>query len=240
MSILNRVIRNRHLDDAALAEIWAASALRPFDTFRVAPSNVEGRQAQDRPERSRGAAASGEPASDAHLIECADCRARYEDLCGWLDVVRTEAVGEADAAFPAERLAAQQAHILRRLEAAERPARVIAFPKFAQPLSHRSSITSRWITVAAAAGLVIGVALGQWMDLRHRFAPQPNRTADAVVASAPAPKASDMVLQTTGTLSDDALLLELDATLSMHPSVGPLRAIDTITPRSRDFLEQAR
>ncbi len=210
MSILNRVIRNRHLDDAALAEIWTASA------------------------------ASGEPASEAHLLECAVCRARYETLCAWLGVVRTEAIDEADAAFPPERLAAQQAHILRRLEASERPARVIAFPKFAQPLSHRSTIASRWITVAAAAGLVIGVALGQWMDLRHRFGTQPIRTADAVVATAPAARPPDMVIQTAGTLSDDALLLELDATLQMHPAVAPLRAIDTITPRSRDFLDQAR
>lgn len=210
VSILNRLIANGHRDDAALAEIWTA------------------------------AAASGEPASDPHLLECADCRARYDELCAWLDVVRDEAVAEADAAFPAERLAAQQAHILRRLEAAERPARVIAFPKFARPLAHRSSLTSRWVTVAAAAGLVIGVALGQWMDLRHRFAPQPNRTADAVVATAPAPKSQDMVLQTAGSLSDDALLMELDATITMHPSVGPLRAIDTITPRSRDYVDQSR
>jgi hypothetical protein len=208
------LIRNRHLDDAALAEIWTVSALQQ--------------------------ASSGDAVADPHLLECADCRARYGELSAWLESMRAEAVDEADAAFPAERLAAQQAHILRRLEAAERPARVIAFPKFAQPLSQRSSLTSRWITVAAAAGLVIGVALGQWMDLRHRFGPQPGRTADQVVASAPATQPSDMVLQTTGTLSDDALLMELDATISMHPSVGPLRAIDTITPRSRDFLEQGR
>jgi len=210
VSILDRLIANRHLGDAALAEIWTASA------------------------------ASGVPASEPHLIECADCRARYEELCAWLDVARNEAFAEADAAFPAERLAAQQAQILRRLEAAERPARVIAFPKFAQPLSQRSPLASRWITVAAAAGLVIGVALGQWMDLRHRFGPQPKRTADSVVASVPAPQPSTMLIQTTGSLSDDALLLELDATLSMHPSVGPLRAIDTITPRSRDFMDQSR
>jgi hypothetical protein len=204
------LIANRHRDDAALAEIWTVSA------------------------------SIGEAVSDPHLLACADCRARYEDLCGWLESMRAEAVDEADAAFPPDRLAAQQAHILRRLEAAERPARVIAFPKFAQPLSQRSSLTSRWITVAAAAGLVIGVALGQWMDLRHRFGAQPGRTADQVMASAPAPQASEMVIQPTGTLSDDALLMELDATISQHPSVGPLRAIDTITPRSRDFLDQAR
>ena len=35
-------------------------------------------------------------------------------------------------------------------------------------------------------------------------------------------------------------LTELDATLAMQPSVAPLRAIDTITPRSRDFAERSR
>ena len=46
---------------------------------------------------------------------------------------RDDALAEADDVFPAERLAAQQAQILRRLEALERPARVIAFPKLPQP-----------------------------------------------------------------------------------------------------------
>lgn len=211
MSILNRMILHRHLDDAALAEIWTA------------------------------AAASGESAADTHLVECADCAARYDRLCSWLEMVRTEALDEAEAAFPAERLAAQQAHILRRLEAAERPARVIAFPKFAQPLSQRPSIAHRWITVAAAAGLVIGVALGQWMDLRHRFAPKPTRTADVVAVNTTAPtSSSEMRIQTASAISDEALLSELETSLTMHPSVGPLRAIDTLTPRSRDYVEQSR
>jgi hypothetical protein len=160
----------------------------------------------------------------------------------WLEGLRTEAIGDADAAFPAERLAAQQAQILRRLEAAGRPARVIAFPKFTRPLSARPSVAHRWITAAAAAGLVIGVALGQSLDLRHRFAVHPSVVSDEVAVSLPAPIAQpEMVLQTTTrTISDEALLSELDASLSMHPAVEPLRAIDTITPRSRDFLDQSR
>ncbi len=51
----------------------------------------------------------------------------------------TDAAAEVDELFPPERLAAQHAQIFRRLEAAERPARVIAFPKFAQPLTSGSS-----------------------------------------------------------------------------------------------------
>lgn len=212
MSILNRLIPNRHLDDAALAEIWTASA------------------------------ASGDPASNPHFDGCAECRRRYDDFVVWLEALRAEAIGDADAAFPADRLAAQQAQILRRLEAVGRPARVIAFPKFTRPLSARPSIAHRWITAAAVAGLVIGVALGQWLDLSHRFGRQPSLEGE-VALSTPAPVAQpEMALQRarTGTISDEALLSELDASLSMHPAVEPLRAIDTITPRSRDFLDQSR
>jgi hypothetical protein len=209
VSILNRLIPNRHLDDAALAEIWTV------------------------------AAASGDPASNPHLEQCANCRRRYHEFGAWLEELRDDATAEADAVFPAERLAAQQAHILRRLEAADRPTRVIAFPRSTQPVSSGPSMAYRWVTVAAAAGLVIGVALGQWLDLRHRFSAPPKLSADVAV-STPAADQPEMVFQTTRTISDEALLSELEASLSMHPSVGPLRAIDTITPRSRDFFDQSR
>jgi hypothetical protein len=210
VSILNRMIPNRHLDDAALAEIWTASA------------------------------AGGDPASNTHLQACGECRGRYDEFCLWLESVRVAGGAEADAAFPAERLAAQQAQIFRRLEAAERPARVIAFPKFTRPMSAGPSLAHRWVTVAAAAGLVIGVALGQWMDLRHRFGPQPARTPSAILATTDPVPQREMGLQTVSAISDEALLSELDASLAMHPSVAPLRAIDTITPRSRDFAEASR
>lgn len=226
MSILDRLLPRRHPDDAALIDIWSATALG---------------EVAERLEPARGGDAAAYPTATEHLLACAYCSARYEALASWLQTMRDEAVEEADAAFPAERLAAQHASILRRLEAAERPARIIAFPKFAQPLSHRPSAAHRWITVAAAAGLVIGVALGQWMDLRHRFGPRPTRTADAVVAtSAPTPAPSDMRVQTASAISDEAFLFELETSLSMHPSVAPLRALDTLTPRSRDFVEPSR
>lgn len=223
MSILDRLIPSRHLDDAALAEVWTAAALGQAD-------------------------ADGDPASAArsgaranrHVAGCAECRRRYEELCTWLATVRTEARDDADAAFPAERLAAQQAHVLRRLEAAERPARVIAFPRFAQPLSAGGPLLNRWITVAAAAGLVIGVALGQWMDLRHRFGAQPVQVAEDTFATTQPRTQPDVRLQTVSAISDEALLSELEASISMQPSVGPLRALDTITPRSRDFLDPSR
>jgi predicted anti-sigma-YlaC factor YlaD len=208
VSILDRMIPNRHVADAVLAEIWAESV------------------------------ASGTPAAHQHLQTCAECRARYDELCVWAQSVRTEDLAAADAAFPAERLAAQQSQILRRLEALERPARVIAFPKFAQPVSGGRSVAYRWVAAAAAAGLVIGVALGQWLDLSQRFDRQPAVAETQLVASPPA--SSDVRLQTASAISDDALLSDLEASAAMHPSVAPLRAIDALTPRSRDFVQRRR
>ena len=79
---------------------------------------------------------------------------------------------EADEAFPADRLAVQQAQIARRLETLERPARVIAFPKAARAVISGHSHVRRWVTVAAAAGLIAGIGLGQVVPLRQAFQQQ--------------------------------------------------------------------
>lgn len=223
MSILNRLIAHRHLTDAALAEIWAlsmASGEAPFGNAAAAPNGSRRTAAHD------------------HLDACGICRARYDAYCAWTDALRAEAVAEADAAFPADRLAAQQSHILRRLEALERPARVIAFPKFAQPVTAGRAVAYRWVAAAAAAGLIIGLGLGQWIDFSHRGSTMPP-AAHTQLASSATP--ADGRLQTaSATISDDALLSDLEASAALNPPVDPLRAIDTITPRSRDLLDQSR
>ncbi len=80
--------------------------------------------------------------------------------------MRVDASKAADEAFPAERLAAQQSQILRRLEQIDEPARVIAFPAATWARLPRSPRARRvapaWVGVAAAAGLVIGV--DRWPD----------------------------------------------------------------------------
>ena len=143
MSLLspNRNRAHRHLTDDAFADLWST------------------------------AAASGEPVADPHLASCAQCRARYAAFTGWLDRIHDDAVGEADEALPAERLAAQQAQVMRRLEALERPARVIAFPRFARPVTSTPGHAQRWVAAAAAAGLIIGLAAGQLVDVRRMFTP---------------------------------------------------------------------
>ena len=171
--------------------------------------------------------------SHPHLDDCVACRARFADFSAWLESMRVDAITQADESFSAERLAAQQAQIFRRLEAAGRPARVIAFPRFAQPLTSRTSHVSRWIAAAAAAGLIVGVGVGQMMDLRHSLM-APNASAvRARVANAPASAGRDSRVQTVGAIRDEAFLSELDASLS-RTAVPELRALDGLTPRAGD------
>ncbi len=202
MSILNRLRLTAHLDDAGLTAIWT------------------------------DAAASGVRQQHPHLENCAVCRTRFAELSSWLDTLQSEATTEADEAFPPERLAAQHAQIFRRLEAAERPARVIAFPKFAQPLTSRTSHASRWVAAAAAAGLIVGVGVGQLMDLRHSLSDRPS-TTQARVAPASVARGLEPRLQSISATRDEAFLSELDASLS-RPAVPELRAIDAFTPRADD------
>jgi hypothetical protein len=194
-----------HLDDAAFVEIWSAS--------------VEG----------------NEPTDHIHLSECQECHSRYTAFVGWLDRIHDDARAEADEAFPVEKLAVQQAQVMRRLEALERPARVIAFPKFARPVVTAQSHAQRWVAAAAAAGLVIGLAAGQLVDIRDALgggrrvmAPAaPTQTARANV-QLPAPAVTPI---SATSVSDEQIFFGDE-----DPGVRltELRLMDDITPRVRD------
>lgn len=203
MSILNRLRLTAHLDDAGLTALWT------------------------------DAWATGVRRQHPHLESCPTCRARFAELSSWLDTLRLDATSEADESFTPERLAAQHTQIFRRLEAAERPARVIAFPRFAQPLTSRTSHASRWIAAAAAAGLIVGVGVGQLMDLRHSLSNQPTST-QARVAPVTMARGLDPRVQPVNVARDEAFLSELDASLS-RAAVPELRAIDAFTPRAGDL-----
>jgi hypothetical protein len=185
---------NGHLDDGALAAAWVDSRL------------------------DNGVAAH------PHLAGCAACRARLAELGDWLDTVRADAMAEADEAFPPERLAAQHAQIMRRIDAAGRPARVITFPKMAAPISTGTSSVRRWVASAAAAGLIAGIALGNYVDLRHTLTPGRTLGPDMVIGNTLQPHA----------ISDEELMWHLEelAASSMPES---LVAFDSLTPRARDY-----
>jgi hypothetical protein len=200
VSILDRLQPHRHLDDAAMMELWAAARL----------------------ERT--------PCAHPHVSSCGACRSRYAALTAWADSLRQDAHAEADEAFPPDRLAAQQAQIFRRLEALERPARVIAFPRFGRPVGSTRSSAQRWIGAAAAAGLIVGLAAGQFMDLPWRTGTG-NSDRTPVVQGAPSARTTNPVTPVPVSLSDEELFYDLDA----RSSARALEAIDAITPRSRDL-----
>jgi hypothetical protein len=211
VSLLSRNRAHRHLGDDQFAEIWSA------------------------------AAASGQPASDARLTACAQCRARYAAFTGWLDRIHDDAMGEAEDAFPPERLAAQQAQVMRRLEALERPARVIAFPRFARPVTSTQGHAQRWVAAAAAAGLVIGLAAGQFFDVRHIFTPvrtsspaATQQNARLATATTPGGGPSVVPASVSSSVSDEALFFGADQT-RISERLSALRSMDDITPRARDL-----
>jgi hypothetical protein len=148
----------------------------------------------------------------------------------------SEAVtAEADAAFPAERLARQQARILQRLEQEGRPGKLIAFPAGhaheAPPLRARPGM--RWIAGAAAAGLIIGVVAGH---LTHDFSNRAAGRAPQIAGSRPD---SGIATVETGTvtlravsttLSEEEFLGQLEIAIEGNRSAS-LQPLDELTPR---------
>jgi hypothetical protein len=204
VSLLNRLSSSRHLDDNALTEIWT------------------------------DAATSGQPASHAHLSACAACRTRFASFASWLDRMRDDACAEADEAFPVDRLAMQQAQVMRRLEALERPARVIAFPRFTRPVTSTQGNAQRWVAAAAAAGLVIGLAAGQFVDIRRTFSPRTGQPQNTNARLEPARERSATTAAAPGSsVSDEALFFGPDTTPNIVP-ISTLQPMDAITPLARD------
>jgi hypothetical protein len=204
LSGLRRTVTGGHLDDDAFAEIWA------------------------------DATTSGQPSANPHLAACSQCRGRYTAFVGWLDAIHDDARDDADEAFPADRLAMQQAQVMRRLEALERPARVIAFPRFSRPVTSTQGHAQRWVAAAAAAGLVIGLAAGQFVDIRDalsggrsRVAPQATQTAKFIPQSS-APVVTPAIATT---VSDEQIFFG-EGTQSARLSA--LLPMDDITPSARD------
>jgi hypothetical protein len=200
VSILHRST-GRHLDDAALAEVWTNAT----------------------------ADGSGAP-RDPHLAGCAECRVRYASFEAWMAEVRSEAVAEADELFTPEKLKTQQAHILRRLEAADHPTRIIAFPK-APVTASRPSPFRRWVAGAAAAGLIAGVGLGQMLNIGRV---SPTAPAREFATGAPIARGTSPAV-IPASFNEEMAMREFDEIAV--PRYDALRAYDTFTPRAADYIQ---
>jgi hypothetical protein len=162
---------------------------------------------------------------DAHLDVCAKCAARYAALAAGMEGLQSDAADEADEIFTPDRLSAQQAHILRRLEAAERPARVIAFPGARRIASAPAPRVRRWVAGAAAAGLLIGLAAGTALN----FLPDGSTT----LRQASAPLAAPTTNARSSDISDDFFMMEADLAVGSR-GVPALAGIEAATPLGRD------
>lgn len=164
-----------------------------------------------------------------HVDQCAACARRYASVCLQLDAAAAAAVETADAVFTAERLVAQRERIMRRLDGAG--ARVLTFP--AADAERRAQGPDRpllkWVSVAAAAGLLVGLSVGSILDLGGSgSAPQ---TARSVGPTRGVPVIG--AVRPVGTAADDTFLSDLELALS-EPRIPELQAIDALTLSVRD------
>jgi hypothetical protein len=171
-------------------------------------------------------------AAHPHLDACAQCRAGYEAFGAWLSGVGSELRAEADDAFPADRLALQQAQIARRLEALERPARVIPFPRAARAIISGNSHVRRWVSVAAGAALIAGFGLGQVYPIRTVLREGSVQTTAHFTAPVAASRARDLTAPPSNE-TDDEMLSDAFA----QPRVSTLSALDEMTPHARDLAK---
>jgi hypothetical protein len=174
-----------------------------------------------------------------HLDACAACRARFEAFDHWVLGIGEELRADADAAFPVDRLAAQQAQITRRLEAMEHPARVLAFPKAARAVINGTSHVRRWVTVAAAAGLIAGVGLGQVLDIHRTFDRTARVSTPISHMTGTTSARAGTVIPPTAVISDDDFLSDADA--FSRPRVGSaLLPLEDMTPHAQDLVSRSR
>jgi hypothetical protein len=141
-----------------------------------------------------------------------------------LEAYRAAAWAEADAHFDERALENQRHKILAKLAHLGHPAKVIRFPK--APLGEMPAVrpNRRWISVAAAAGLLIGLLGGQLVHI----VPQPTRRlapmATSIAPSAPTRSAFVPVSAPV----DDGLLGEIELVMQAR-TANELRALDEFT-----------
>lgn len=181
-------------------------------------------------------------AASEHVRACEACARRVAELTASLEDLRQDAITEADAYFTPDRLTAQHERVMRRLDGAEHPARVIPFPQFParmRPSGARHPLY-RWVAVAAAAGLLLGVAAG-------RLLYQQGKQTSSSASVSPVPPSVQMRatqpdsggpagardLPAGNQSRDEAFLQELEDALTQQ-RIAELQALDALTPHVRE------
>ena len=169
-------------------------------------------------------------AGEAHLAVCVHCAARVRTLQAGLDRVTAAAESAFDDTVPAWRLVQQRRRIMHRIRHAacrHGSARILRFPTAAVP-AVAGAHPARWrLSLAAAAGLLLTLGIGQAID--DRRAPPASPRSAAVAPSQPlvGPPAGQ-----PQTMADEQFMRELEDALTTS-RVTPLVALDELTPRMR-------
>jgi hypothetical protein len=143
-----------------------------------------------------------------------------------LAAYRAAACADADGHFDERALEAQRHKILARLEHAGHPARVIRFPKPGLGELPASGVNRRWISVAAAAGLLLGLVGG---ELAHLVTPQARPLPPMATSIAPSAPSRPSIRPASAQVDDDGLLGELEFAVQLR-SAAELRVLDELTP----------
>ena len=152
-----------------------------------------------------------------------------QDQNAALEAYRAAACAEADAHFDDRALEAQRHKILARLAHLGNPAKVIRFPKSAPAETPAGGVNRRWISAAAAAGLIIGLLGGQLVQLL----PQNRRLSPMATSIAPsAPSPTPAFVPASAPVDDDGLLGEIELVMQAR-TASELRALEEFTLVSR-------
>ena len=169
-------------------------------------------------------------AGDAHLADCARCAARMRSLQAGLDRITLAAEAACDDALPAWRLVQQRRRIMRRIQRAagrQGSARILRFPTPPLHAVAGAHPIRRWLSLAAAAGFLLAVGIGQVVDGRRQPTADPRSAAVAPSQPTIGPPAGS-----PQAVADEQFMRELEEALTSS-RVTPLVALDEMTPRVR-------
>jgi hypothetical protein len=142
-----------------------------------------------------------------------------------LEAYRAAACAEADAHFDERALETQRNKILAKLANLGHPGKVIRFPRAPQGELPTGRVNRRWISVAAAAGLLIGLLGGQLVNIVS----QPTRRSAPIATSmAPSAPSSLPSFVPVSVPLDDGLLGEIELVMQSR-TANELRALDAFT-----------
>ena len=154
--------------------------------------------------------------------------AALADLEAEFSAVGRHAVDAADARISVERLARQLEGIERRLDG--QPGRVLQFPVQARVSREPRPLLKRWVAMAAACGLVFGLAAGRLLG--PAAIPEARRGGGAwPVATQRSVQVGQPTLEPA--VADERLLGEVDAAIArtLHQE---FRVLDELTPAVPD------